>query len=208
MLKDVNGTVFVGVGGVICAILAAFGLYYLIKSISAKRTASRATDSEKRMYNRYSMNSSMVYGDGTNYDTTYRGNVSKLPFLSERNSRFFDGGDNSTIFDATAPSMANEDLTMMYISPTKDVMSHNRSLSNLFAKDYKGPLGNTVGVSNPSVATNRHSQLMLNLYIDSEISNSDYDVADKARRLEALTSQPKSRSELPSMYLDDLIDRN
>lgn len=214
------GVVFIAVGCVVAAILLAFAFYHLYKSLNSSRLAKRTLNNEKFKQQRYSgLFGSSVTPVSTNYlNTDYPGSVAKLPILNS--SKSFAGGsqvgDNSTLYnyDGTHPT-THHDLTRMFVSPTKEVMSHNRTRSH----HQSGSVTNvsslygrsSTNLNNPSPATNRHSQLIPNLYINEEINNSDYSVAlpdVQARQPNADGTMPREgKKTLPSMYLEDLIDK-
>ncbi|WLF77221.1 hypothetical protein PVL30_000931 [Lodderomyces elongisporus] len=180
---------------------------------------------------------------GSEYTGNQAGSVSKFPLLSTRSYGNFGGsqvggngsgvggvgggGDTSTIYqsDVGGPT-SKHDLTKMFISPTAEVMQqkrynksvYNPSLTNL-------PFGSSAtNLTNPNPATNRHSQLVPNLYINNESNNSEYSLAqsqvpqseqgtssdqnDQQDLRQQQLNTVKPRQQLPSMYLEDLIDKN
>ncbi|KAI5951542.1 hypothetical protein KGF54_004616 [Candida jiufengensis] len=242
-----SGTVFIAVGSIVGAILLGFILYHLIVSCSASRLAKKTSAHDRGLYEKYQNNNSNAYGfanmtpqstlnNFTNEYTNHHGtSISKLPLLNNRSynnvgagSQF---GDNSTIYQSDmANATTKYDLTKMFISPTAEVMQHKRvksfntpSLTNL-------PFGGSnSNLGNPSPATNRHSQLVPNLYINNEINNSEYLINQQQMGLNDQNSQmnqqnqtppqqkqqqqqqqqrnqPNGRKTIPSMYLEDLID--
>lgn len=223
--SNVNGTVFIAVGGIVGAILLAFIIYHLIRSVKASRLAKKTLASEKHMYEKYQNNNSTAYGL-TPSSSTYMVNehqlVSRLPLLSHHPSKsILSGlgasgsqvGDTSTI-TASEPDFAQKhDMTRMFISPTADAM-HKRVRSSVYGG--LGPSmpsllagGSTTNLANPQPATNRHSQLIPSLYVNSEANNSDYGLNVPGRSNVGSPRQGASgaRKPIPSMYLEDLIDK-
>lgn len=217
-----SGTVFIAVGAIVGAILIAFILYHLIRSVSASRLAKKTLASEKLMYETYNHNNNTAYGNNItpspltfNMNTEYQ-LVAKLPLLAHNPSRSFMGmgagsqaGDTSTIYASEAGhATSKHDLTKMFISPTAEVMGHKRVKSS----QYNGSVtnlsllgGSTSNLASPVPASNRHSQMMPSLYINNEVNNSDYSLATDTPSQQAPRS---TRKTIPSMYLDDLIDEH
>ena len=224
------GTVFIAVGAIVGAILLGFILYHLIVSLTASRLAKRTSADDKKLYEKYQHNNNNAYGFSgmtpqstlNNFTTEYGGSVSKLPLLNKSfgNINGSQVGDNSTIYQSEvgAAVTSKHDLTKMFVSPTAEVMQHkgvrsshyNPSLSNL---SFGGSTSNLV---NPSPATNRHSQVVPNLYINQEVNNSDYSLSQQGSMAASSQQQsqqqqqlstPSNRRTLPSMYLEDLIDK-
>ncbi|CAI5756501.1 unnamed protein product [Candida verbasci] len=232
-----SGTVFIAVGSIVGAILLGFILYHLILSIAASRLAKRVRNDDKKFYEKYQNNNHSAYGltpQSTLFTTEYHNHhssISKLPLLNQTKS--FMGnfgnngsqhGDTSTIYQSEYDNnvaTSKHDLTKMFISPTAEVMQHKRvksynpSLSNISLGNIGG--GSTSNLVNPSPATNRHSQLVPNLYINNEGNNSDYSLSQQLgsegsntpqmQQQNNLLNTTKSRRQLPSMYLEDLIDK-
>lgn len=222
-----SGTVFIAVGAIVGAIFLGFIFYHLIRSLTASRLAKKTLDGDKEMYEKYQNNNSTLYGGHTlasssAYNTD---SVSKLPLLSHHTSRQhlggFNGasgsqvGDTSTIYASDAAAATSKhDLTKMFISPTAEVMTHNRSKSGQFGGSTASLFGgSTNNLVNPLPATNRHSQLVPNLYINNETNNSDYSLSSHAQSQQAQAQQQlntpgkNNRRAIPSMYLEDLIDK-
>ncbi|KAI3405739.2 hypothetical protein KGF56_001346 [Candida oxycetoniae] len=226
-----SGTVFIAVGAIVGSILLGFILYHLILSLSASRMAKRTSAYDRHMYEKYQNNNNNAYGFAkvtptstlSNFVNEYSnnhhqaGSISKLPLLNK--SFAYQGvgggsqaGDNSTIYQSEiAAPTSKHDLTKMFISPTAEVMQqkrfkapYNQSLTNLAFG------GSTSNLSNPSPASNRHSQLVPSLYIDNEMNNSDYSLAQSQfpHQQGALDQNDiRPRPPVPSMYLEDLIDK-
>lgn len=234
-----SGTVFIAVGAIVGAILLGFILYHLIVSLTASRVAKKTSTNDRILYEKYESNNNNAYGysnmtptstlNNFEYKSHHHGSsISKLPLLNRSFGNLPGGsqvGDNSTIYqsDVAVPA-SKHDLTKMFISPTAEVMQHkktksyNPSLTNL-------PLGGSASnLANPSPATNRHSQLVPSLYINNEINNSEYSVAQhnpsiqqslheegqspaqRSDELQQNTRNQNPRKTIPSMYLEDLID--
>lgn len=204
------------------AILLSFAAFHLYKSLTSSRIAKRTLDDEKLAYQRYSgLFGGNVAPLGTTYfnnNTEYQGSVAKLPLLNASRGAVggSQAGDDSTIFNYEGNhATSHQDLTQMFVSPTKEVMTHNKvrsqhangSITNV--SSLYGP--SSTNMSNPSPATNRHSQLIPNLYIDEEINNSDYSIAQmgvQARQPKEDGTMPREGIKtLPSMYLEDLIEK-
>lgn len=214
-----TGTVFIAVGCVVGAIILAFVLFHLIRSLRASMLAKRSSNGEKSMYENYNRNrlySNSVSSSSTNFlNTEYHGSVAKIPLMSSKS--IYDGsqagGDTSTLHMGDTPyATSHHDLTNMFISPTKEVMSHSRNKSqpNILASSSLA-LGNE-----PSPALNRHSQLIPNMYLSHAVNNSEYSLLEHAAGMSgelpsnSQENSPKGRLKrktVPSMYLDDLIDK-
>ncbi|CAG86025.2 DEHA2C06468p [Debaryomyces hansenii CBS767] len=226
-----SGTVFIAVGAIVGAIFLGFIFYHLIRSLTASRLAKKTLDGDKEMYEKYQNNNSTAYGGhGITASSTYNTeSVAKLPLLSHHASRQHLGGftgasgsqigDTSTIYASeTAAATSKHDLTKMFISPTAEVMSHNRTKSGHFGGSTNSLFGgSTSNLGNPSPATNRHSQLVPSLYINNETNNSDYSLNSHAQSQQGQPQQSQQQQQLntpgknnrraiPSMYLEDLID--
>ncbi|KAI5964799.1 uncharacterized protein KGF55_001869 [Candida pseudojiufengensis] len=240
-----SGTVFIAVGAIVGAILLGFILYHLIVSCSASRLAKKTSAYDRGMYEKYQTNNNNAYGfanmtpqstlnNFTNEYTNHHGaSISKLPLLNNRSYNNLGGGsqygDNSTIYQSDNNATTKHDLTKMFISPTAEVMQHKRvrsfNTSSLTNLPFGGSNSNLV---NPSPASNRHSQLVPNLYINNEINNSEYSINQQQQQPQTEQSsqsnlhlnqqplqsqsqsqqrgQPNGRKTIPSMYLEDLID--
>ena len=237
---DTNGTVFIAVGAIVGAILLSFIIYHLVRSVTASRMAKTTLASDKLMYEKYQNNNNNAYGLSTTSTLNNMGNqsIAKLPLLSHHPSRSVTGlggglegstsqlGDTSTLYQSEAGGVtaatSKHDLTKMFISPTAEVMTNKRARGSQFG-------GSTPNLASPTPATNRHSQLIPNLYVNNEINNSDYSISTYNQRplsqvqspeapphpnLQPLNSSalspnqpPRSnRKTIPSMYLEDLID--
>lgn len=121
-------------------------------------------------------------------------------------------GDDSIYNYDNPHATSHHDLTQMFVSPTREVMTHHRTRSH----QASGSVTNlsiygrsTTNLNNPLPATNRHSQLIPNLYIDENVNNSDYSLAQlQARQPKADGTMPREGLKtLPSMYLEDLIEK-
>ncbi|KAK6458010.1 uncharacterized protein RJT20DRAFT_133451 [Scheffersomyces xylosifermentans] len=165
----------------------------------------------------------MLSGFGTNFASPALANGSQV-------------GDTSTIYQSEVGVPASKhDLTKMFISPTAEVMQHKRvrsssyggsitNLSFIGVGAFNGSSSNLVNIpghrnsqgvyqdgSLVNVAGNRNSHGMYN-----NGNNSDYSVTDNHRHEHATDSShtggihaegPRSaRKQIPSMYLEDLID--
>ncbi|RCK67863.1 hypothetical protein Cantr_03128 [Candida viswanathii] len=223
------GTVFIAVGAIVGAILLGFILYHLIVSLSASRLAKRSSADDKKLYEKYQTNNNNAYGFSgmtpqstlNNFTTEYGGSVSKLPLLNKSfgNINGSQAGDNSTIYQSEvgAAVTSKHDLTKMFVSPTAEVMQHKRVRSSHYNPSLTNLSfgGSTSNLVNPSPATNRHSQVVPNLYINQEGNNSDYSLSQaglmapstqQQQQTQQQLSTPANRRTLPSMYLEDLID--
>lgn len=185
--------------------------------------AKRSNRGERRINEKYNRN--RAYGgpltsSTTNlFSTEYQGSVAKLPLLSSRS--IYEGsqaGGEGSIHMSEAPhATSHHDLTNMFISPTKEVMTHGRNKSQqLFDSSFS--LYGRNSTNDPAPATNRHSQLIPSLYINNEFGNSDYSISEAGAESRAASSPPldttanalnakPKRKTLPSMYLEDLIDK-
>ncbi|CUM62700.1 uncharacterized protein PRCAT00000256001 [Priceomyces carsonii] len=234
-----SGTVFIAVGCIVGAILLGFVLYHLIKSLWASKLAKKTLADEKKLYEKYQNNNSYAYGGSTVTPSTsmnfndYQQSVTKLPLLSHHRNRSLlmgFGGSNTSdsqvgdsgVYSSEVGATSKHDLTKMFISPTEEVMQHKRNKSNTSQSILGGSVTN---FSNPPAASNWHSQILPNLYINKEVNNSDYSVSNSARdnvqkdekdeRGESYDG-PRSPSRgaradrrmIPSMYLEDLIDND
>lgn len=212
------GVVFIAVGSVVGAILIAFALYYLYKSLSSSRMAKRTMTNEKFAHQKYQG----AFGPSVTPQTLgffhpdNSSSVAKLPLLNSSKSPMGGSqvGESSTIFtyEGTHPT-SHHDLTHMFVSPTRDVMAHNRTRSQYLAgsvSNFSFNGGSKTNLTSPSPATNRHSQVP-NLYINEESNNSDYSVVqptNQERGPDENGNMPREgKRTLPSMYLEDLIDK-
>ncbi|CAK9435427.1 uncharacterized protein LODBEIA_P01540 [Lodderomyces beijingensis] len=234
-----SGTVFIAVGAIVGSILLGFILYHLILSLSASRLAKRTSDHDKTLYEKYQSNNNNAYGFANvtptstfnHFTNEYPGHttapsISKLPLLSRPGANFgtSQSGDGSTIYqsDIAAGATSKHDLTKMFISPTAEVMQQKRFKSQYNASLTNLPFGSSAtNLVNPSPATNRHSQLVPNLYISGEGNNSDYSLAQSQGpphpRSHQLTPEQNDvrqqlertnpRQTVPSMYLEDLFEK-
>lgn len=194
------------------AMLVAFFAFHAFKSIRASMLAKRSWTNEKSVYEKYNINNNnTAYGGALSPGLPgYRGSTAKLPLLSSHS--IFSGAqaDNSMVYNDLGPATSHHDLTQMFISPTKEVMAHGRSRSQVFDSNSLANLNKSqTNLANPSPATNRHSQLIPNLFLDNEVEPSEYSVlTTPAQPLEEGSPNPRlKRKTLPSMYLDDLIDQ-
>lgn len=222
-----TGTVFIAVGVIVGFILLSFIGYHLFKSLRASFLAKRASESDRMMYEKYQNNNNMAYGNSLGYNSDFQPSVSKLPLLSHSRSRSLlnglnyssQGGDTSTIYASdTGAAVSKNDLTKMFISPTAEVMTHKRNKSGNLINSSRSVIGaSTTNLANPNPATSRHSQLIPNLYLSNEV-NSEYSLA--TRPLSATKAEQDSTSDedksntnraprraIPSMYLEDLIEK-
>lgn len=205
------GTVFIAVGSIVAVVLIVFALFHLIRSLAASSVAKKTTNNEKFAYEKFAQNNNAAYGahltplSSVFFNQAHDGSVAKLPLLSSRNSVFggSHAGDASTIFNSEAAS--NTDLTNMFVSPTKEVMAGGRVKSHAFS----GSQTNVSMYGKPLLvpASNRHSQVVPNLYINDLFNNSDYAMAQPQLQSRSPDNRPRAaRKNVPSMYLDDLID--
>lgn len=224
-----NGTVFIAFGAIVGAMLIAFVLFYLIKSIKASSLAKKSLAGDKKIFEKYQSNNNTAYGitptstNNLNMNSEYQLSVAKLPLLSQHQTSNMGGGsqvgDTSTIYASeTGHATSKHDLTKMFISPTAEVMTHKRVRSSHYGGGSTSNLsllgGSTSNLANPTPATNRHSQLYPSLYINNDTNNSEYSLNAASQPQNAPTSPsnqglavPRSnRKTIPSMYLDDLID--
>lgn len=224
------GTVFIAVGAIVGAILLGFILYHLIVSLTASKLAKKSNADDRKLYEKYQSNNTNAYGYSgvtpqtslNNFTSDYGGSVSKLPLLNKSfaNVNGSQTGDNSTIYksEVGAAVTSKHDLTKMFVSPTAEVMQHKRVRSSHYNPSLTNLSfgGSTSNLGNPSLATNRHSQAVPNLYINQEVNNSDYSlsqhglVAPSSQQQQQQQQQlnaPVNRKTLPSMYLEDLIDK-
>ncbi|GEQ67100.1 hypothetical protein JCM33374_g763 [Metschnikowia sp. JCM 33374] len=213
-----SGTVFIAVGSVVAVILLVFALFHLCKSFTASSLAKKTVDDEKYAYQKFAHNNNVAYG-GQNRasqsalfnNTEYKGSVSKLPLMG--NNQLSVGNlaslgheySSSVLSEADGPT-SHQDLTTMFISPTKE-MTSNRAASHTLNASF----GNVsmYGRSTTDVAhapnSNRHSSTVPNYYINESFNNSEYNLAPDASNPRA-PGDRKQRNPIPSMYLDDLID--
>lgn len=232
-----SGTVFIAVGAIVGAILVGFILYHLIVSLTASRLAKKTSANDRILYEKYESNNNNAYGyssmtptstlNNFEYRSHHHGSsISKLPLLNRSFVNLPGGGsqsgDSSTIYqsDVMVPASKN-DLTKMFISPTAEVMQHKKSRSFNASVTNLPFGGSATNLASPSPATNRHSQLVPSLYINNEINNSEYSLAQHNPSIQQSIhgdspsqrndQQTDSRNQtprktIPSMYLEDLID--
>lgn len=211
-----SGTVFIAVGTVVGAILLAFILFHLIKSIRASSLAKKEMFGDKHMYEKYQNNNTNAYGltpsTTLNLNSEYQPTVSKLPLFSHHatksvisigGSQF--GGDTSTIF-ASETGQQPHDMTKMFISPTAEAMNSIKGGKNPSVANLSLVGASTTNLSNPVPATNRHSQLIPSLYLNSEINNSEYSMGPASPPVTERRAPNRGKAPIPSMYLDDLMD--
>lgn len=199
-----SGTVFIAVGSVVGFILLAVLSFYAVRSILASKIAKRAVAGEKSTYGYHGGNTL-----GLNFNSTeYRGSVASVPLLNAGGARSIFRGDDSPAYgDATS----NHDVTEMFVSPTRQVMSHSRQKSqnwdgSVSTASLYGKLG--VGMNLPVPATSRYSQLMPHLYLNDNADDSGIFSVDSSQAGEVPNAErPGKRKTVPSMYLDDLIDK-
>ncbi|KAG7194231.1 uncharacterized protein KQ657_004949 [Scheffersomyces spartinae] len=232
-----TGTVFIAMGSIVGFILLMFILYHLIKSVLASRMTKRSISKNFEKYN--SNNSSF----GLTQSTT-NSSVAKLPLLVSQSSRTTlnafmlpmggggggsqaggggstVGGDNSTIYQSEYQGATSKhDLTKMFISPTAEVMYHKRTKSSQYGNPLGGGSvssifgGSTTNLGNPPIATSRHSTFVPSLYINNDVNNSDYSLANTSIPPPSDNNSPQTRQQpgrsqrktVPSMFLEDLID--
>lgn len=227
-----SGTVFIAVGAIVGAIILLFILYHLVKSFTASRMAKRSLAGDKALFEKYQSNNNTAYGGlghqspSLNLNSEYHLSVAKLPLLSHHRSRsvlngFNTGsmsqvGDTSTIYASETGATSKQDLTKMFVSPTAEIMTHKKTKSGLGPQLFGGSSSN---LSHPTPATNRHSQLIPSLYINNDINNSDYSITShytgnpsKNQNANQAGTPPGAtrnmgRRAIPSMYLEDLIDK-
>lgn len=213
-----SGSVFIAVGCIVGFILLAFIVYHLFRSMRASRLAKRSwaatqqVEEKRRNSGMYGLTPTGTSGLST-LNTEYRLSVAKLPLLNhQHNKSLFSGielGDNSTLYASEAGAATRSDLTNMFISPTAEVMAHKRNKSTSNLSSLGGSTTNFNSVL-PAPATSRHSQILPSLYINSDTNNSD--MALSSRQSEA-SVQPRAtpgrgeKKTIPSMYLDDLIEK-
>lgn len=189
-----SGTVFIGVGSAVAFILVVFALYHLIKSLMARSLAKRTVNNEKRTYQRFSDNA--FYGNNTNRSSTIFENLAGPKVPPKGGSYTASQYDANNSFYDLMPPTTHQDLTNMFISPTKDVMAgKSRSLADSQVNV------STLGLGKPGLNTvgNRSSQHMPSMYFHETPSNSTLGVPTRT------PDRPKRRT-VPSMYLEDLLD--
>lgn len=195
-----RGTVFIGVGSAVALILLLFGLYHLVKSLMASTLAKKTVNNEKRSYQRFADNA--MYRDSNRSSTIFE----NLVVPGSRMSTFNKGAGsmagsqfdaNASFYDQVAPT-THQDLTNMFISPTKDVMA-GKSRSLVDSQVNVSTFG--LGKGGFNTAGNRSSQHFPSMYFNDTPSNSTVAVPNKT------PERPKRRT-VPSMYLEDLIDDN
>lgn len=206
--KQPLGTVFIAVGSVVAVILVAFAIFHLVRSLAASSLAKKTTNNEKYAYEKYAKNNNAAYGSQITplssafFDTAYRGSMASLPLLKDGQSAFggsVTGGDSTLAGSEVA---SNNDLTNMFISPTREVMGGRRVRQATTGSAANVSLvGKGLSVT-ALPAANRHSQPVPHLYLNDDFTNSDYSVQQSAAR----SPERKPRRAVPSMYLDDLID--
>lgn len=219
-----SGTVFIAVGAIVGAILLAFILYHLIVSLTASRLAKKSLASDKQMYEKYQSNNNTAYAGlgGGNITPLTTMNLSeylsRLPFLtsSRTNLGGFGGsqvGDTSTIYASeSGAATSKHDLTKMFISPTAEVMQHKRVRSAYGGSSLNLTLlGGGMAGSSPNVGQHRVSKVP-SMYMNSETNNSQTSLTGSPAQnpqspRNVLTTPVKSRNTIPSMYLEDLIDK-
>lgn len=182
-------------------------------------------------YEKYNSTSGSFGLTQTNTDSS----VAKLPLLVSQTSRSTlnafilpggnvgggstTGGDNSTIYQSEYQGATSKhDLTKMFISPTAEVMYHKRNKSAQYGSQMGGSVssifgGSTTNLGNPPIATNRHSTFVPSMYINNDVNNSDYSLANNSMPpSDPNTPQSRQtptrgqRKTVPSMFLEDLID--
>ncbi|CAK7909815.1 hypothetical protein CAAN1_21S00716 [[Candida] anglica] len=231
ILRETNpaGTVFIAVGAIVGAILLLFISFHLIKSFRASRLAKKTANSMDggKYYEKFTENGLTPATTTFNMNTEYSPSVAKLPLLSNHKANRsvtggapsllggdFGGGsqagDASTIYQSEAGTTTSKhDLTRMFISPTAEVMTHKRVRSSNFGGSVTNVSlvgGSQVNLHNPSPATNRYSQAIPSLYMNSEQNDSDYSVPVSSPQRRAEVGRA-GKKKVPSMYLDDLIDQ-
>lgn len=211
-----SGTVFIAVGTVVGAILLAFILFHLIKSIRASSLAKKEMFGDKHMYEKYQNNNNNAYGltpsTTLNLNSEFQPVVSKLPLFSHHPSKSVIsmggsqfGGDTSTIF-ASETGQQPHDMTKMFISPTAEAMNSIKGGKNPSVANLSLVVASTTNLSNPVPATNRHSQLIPSLYLNTEINNSEYSMGPASPPATESRAPNRGKTPIPSMYLEDLMD--
>lgn len=229
-----NGTVFIAFGVIVCLVLVGFIIYHLILSLTASRLAKKALYNDKQIYEKYQDNNNTAYGltpSTTNFNLSNVGigstqSVSKLPLLSHHPTKSFGGstsqlGDTSTLYQSEIGVPASKsDMTKMFISPTAEVMSHQRVKSSQYSGSLTNlslPNGSHTNLTTSS-PMNKRTSAIPNLYLDGEVNNSDYSISNASKsnnltpvNLQHLNSNDQlntkhTRKTIPSMYLEDLID--
>lgn len=195
-----RGTVFIGVGSAVALVLLLFGLYHLFKSLMASTLAKKTVNNEKRAYQRFADNA--MYRDNNRSSTIFE----NMAVPGSRMSTFNKGPgsvagsqyDVNGSFYEQMPPTTHQDLTNMFISPTKDVMA-GKSRSLVDSQVNVSTMG--LGKGGMNAAGNRSSQHIPSMYFHETPSNSTVGVPNKT------PERPKRRT-VPSMYLEDLIDDN
>lgn len=193
-----SGTVFIAVAAVVGFILLAFLLFYAVRSFLASKVAKRAISGEKSAYGYTSNN-----GAGLNFgNTEYRGSVASVPLLNTGGAQSIFGNDISLVYSNAA---SNHDVTQMFVSPTRQVMSHSRQKS----LNWDGSESNVslygksgAGLNHPGPASSRYSQGMPHLYVNDNFDDSGLFSVDSNQ-----VGETPKRKTVPSMYLEDLIEK-
>ena len=214
-----SGTVFIAVGAIVGAILLGFVLYHFIVSVTASRLAKKSLASDKQMYEKYHNNNNTAYasigGSNMTPQTSLNFNgeyLSKFSFLTpSRTNLGFGGsqvGDNSTIYASeSGTATSKHDLTKMFISPTAEVMQHKRVRSNYGGSSLNLSLFGGVAGSSTNVASPHRASKVPSMYMNSEGNNSESSFSVSQTQNALNVPGNKSRKTIPSMYLEDLIDK-
>lgn len=200
-----SGTVFIAVGAVVGFILLAFLLFYAVRSFLASKLAKRTISGEKAAYMYTAHNAHSLSFP----DTEYRGSVVSVPLLGTGGRKSFIPGGSPIYGELDATS--NHDVTQMFLSPTKQVMTHSRQKSlnwdgSVSSASLYGKLG--AGLTHSALASPRHSQLVPHLYLNNKAGESAMFSVDSSQIDAGPSNEPlHKRKTVPSMYLDDLIDK-
>ncbi|WPK26954.1 hypothetical protein PUMCH_004325 [Australozyma saopauloensis] len=192
-----RGTVFIGVGSAVAAVLVLFGLYNLIKSFMASSLAKKTVNNEKRSYQRFADNA--AYRDNNRSSTVFD-NLTTVGSRLPPGPGSYTGSqyEGSNSFFELMPVTSHQDLTNMFISPTREVMTgHSRSLADSQVNV------STLGSGRPGLNAigNRSSQHMPSMYFHEGASNSTVGAGAVPTR-----TPERRRRAVPSMYLEDLVD--
>lgn len=211
-----SGTVFIAVGAILGAIIVGFILYHIIRSLMASKMAKKSSSNYEKLGNNSAYGGSITPGSTLNLNSEYQLSVARIPMMNHQRSRSalsglggLGGGningsqtDSSTVYGSEAAA-SKHDVTKMFISPTAEVMRHKRT---------KSQFSGSTTTLNTSPPYNTMSQIP-NLYINEE-NNSDYSLATHSTNTNSNTNTSQGRDAkrtprktIPSMYLEDLIDK-
>lgn len=191
-----RGTVFIGLGSAAAFVLLLFGLYHLIKSLLASTVAKKTVNNEKRAYQKFADNA--IYRENNRSSTIFENltaQTSKMPSFGKGPSSFSVAQNDNSYYELMVPT-THEDLTNMFISPTREVMA-GKSRSLVDSHVNVSTLG--YGKSGLNTAGSRSSQHVPSMYFYETPSNSTIAVPIRT------PEKPKRRA-VPSMYLEDLLD--